>query len=49
MCTCPEVKNNITQEYSIRDNIEDNTSEGEIIIEEGNGHGKYDKVGNEKK
>ena len=48
-CTCTEIKDNITEKYCIWDNIEDDTTEGEVIIEEGDCNRQNDEISNEKK
>ena len=45
--TCPEVNHNITEENGVGDNIEDDPAGGEVIVEEGDGDGEDDEVGDE--
>ena len=45
--TCSEVEDDITEKDGVRENIEDDPGQGEIIIEEGDGHGENDEVGDE--
>lgn len=47
MSTCSKVEHDITEKDGIRDDIEDDSGEGEIIIEEWDGHGEDDEVGDE--
>ena len=49
ICTCTEIKDNITEKYCIRYNIEDDTTKGEIIIEEGNSNRENYEISNKKK
>ena len=45
--TCSEVEDDITEKDGVRENIEDDPGQGEIIIEEGDGHGEDDEVGDQ--
>ena len=45
--TCPEVNYNITEENGVGDNVEDDPAGGEVIVEEGDGDGEDDEVGDE--
>ena len=47
--TCSEVDNNITKKNCVGNDIENDTSEGEVIIKEGDSNRKDDEVGDEKK
>ena len=43
--TCSEVNDDVNEKDGVRDAVEDHPSHGEVIVEEGDGNGKYDKVG----
>ena len=45
--TRSEVDDNITEKYGVRDDVEDDAAEREIVIEEGDGHGEDDEVGDQ--
>ena len=45
--TCSEVNDNITEEDGVGDNVEDDPAGGEVVVEEGDGDGEDDEVGNE--
>ena len=45
--TRSKVDDNITEKYCVRDDIEDDAAEREIVIEEGDGHGEDDEVGDQ--
>ena len=47
ICTCSEIEPNIDEEDGVRYAIENDPSHGEVIVEEGDGDGEDDKVGNE--
>ena len=47
--TCPEVNHNITEENGVGDNVEDDPAGGEVVVEEGDGDGEDDQVGDEQK
>ena len=46
--TCSEVEDNVTKEYRVRDDIEYDSTHGQIVIEKGNSNRKYDEISNEK-
>ena len=45
--TCSEVDDNITEEDGVWDNVENDPAGGEVVIEEGDGNGEDDEVGDE--
>ena len=45
--TCSEVDDNITEEDGVGDNVEDDPAGGEVVVEEGDGDGEDDQVGDE--
>ena len=45
MITRSKVDDNITEKDGVWDDVEDDTAEREIVIEEGDGHGEDDEVG----
>ena len=47
--TRSKVDDNITEKYGVRDDVEDDAAEREIVIEEGDGHREDDKVGDQEK
>lgn len=47
--TRSEIDDNIYQKYSIGEAVEGDPSGGEVIVEEGDGHGENDEVGHQKK
>ena len=46
-CACSEVDHYITEEDGVGDHVEDDPACGEVIVEEGDGDGEDDEVGNE--
>ena len=45
MITRSKVDDNITEKDGVWDDVEDDAAEREIVIEEGDGHGEDDEVG----
>ena len=45
--TCSEVKDNVTEKYRIRDDVEYNSTHGQIVIEKRDGNRKYDEISDE--
>ena len=46
-CACSEVDHDITEEDGVGDHVEDDPACGEIIVEEGDGDGEDDQVGDQ--
>ena len=46
--TCSKVEDNVTEKYRVRDNVENNSTHWQIVIEKGDCDRKYDEVSDEK-
>ena len=42
--TCSKIDHNIDEEYSVGYAVEDDPSDGEVVVEEGNCHRKNDQI-----
>ena len=38
MFTCPEVDDNVTEKDGVRENVEDDSAGGEVVVKEADGH-----------
>ncbi len=43
--TCSKINNNINEEDGVWEAVKDDPSCGQVVIEKGDGHRKYDEIG----